>query len=146
MEELEPRLCLTGPTVYPGSPITLPQGSWTPTPFMSSPVFADLDNSGRDELIVPAAGGRLIAFNTDANGGIHVFQVYNTGSNADISSTPIVVTDPNGHKDVFAALSHDVNHPGTLEDGRVFGWDAVTGQLLPAGRRAQAPRPTAPPA
>jgi hypothetical protein len=131
IEELETRLCLDGqPTLLPGTPFGLPPGNWTPTPFVGSPIFADLNGDGRDELIAPVAGGRLVAY-TFANGAVQQFQTYETGATANIKTTPIVVTVPGAHKAIFAALGRDEAHPGSAEDGRVFGWDAVTGQVLP---------------
>ena len=140
-EALEPRLCLTAaPPSFPGSPLSLLQsgynGAWTGTPFGASPIFADLTGSGRDELIVAAAGGKLVAYTVGAAGTPTVFREYAatpqpSGVLGNIKSTPIVVTLPNGHKAIFAALGRDEAHPGALEDGRVFGWDAASGAVLP---------------
>jgi hypothetical protein len=99
---------------------------------MSSPIFADLDNSGHDELIVPAAGGKLIAYVTDATGNNKQFLVYDTGSNNDLMSTPIVVTAPSGRKEIFAGVSRAIGtNVTTPQDGSIYGWDALTGQFLP---------------
>jgi len=140
-EALEPRLCLTAaPPSFPGSPLSLLQsgynGAWTSTPFGASPIYADLTGSGRDELIVAVAGGKLVAYTVGAAGTPTVFREYAAtpqpgGVLGNIKSTPIVVTLPNGHKAIFAALGRDEAHPGALEDGRVFGWDAASGAVLP---------------
>jgi hypothetical protein len=134
-ETLEARLCMDGgPTLQ--AAISLPTtGSWTRTTYRASPIFADLANTGKDDLIVVTAGAQLIAFGSNPDGSAKVDVVYGTpaGTVADIKSTPIVVTDPRtGRKDLFAAMGRDET-PGapTLEDGRLFGWDLQTGKLLP---------------
>src|SRR4051794_33214380 len=109
LEELEQRLCLAVPTPYPNTPFQLPQGgASTNSPFAASPVFADLNGDGKDELIAAVAGGRLVAYQTNGNGTIVPFKVYDTGSSgntqANIKATPIVIGLPNGHKGIFAAL------------------------------------------
>ncbi|MBX6316676.1 MAG: VCBS repeat-containing protein, partial [Isosphaeraceae bacterium] len=132
LEALESRLCLAGPQPYPGTPFALPAGPWTSTPFVGSPIFADLNSDGKDELITPVAGGKLMAFSYGPNGGIVPYQTYDTGvTGFNIKTTPVVVTMPNGRKAVFAALMGDEANPNSLTDGRVFGWDAQTGALLP---------------
>ncbi len=134
IESLEERLCMAaGPTLQ--TSISLPtSGSWTPTVYRASPIFADLFNTGKDNLIAVAAGAQLIAYTENANGTASVAVTYQVPNGvADIKSTPIVVTDPRtGQKDLFAAMGRDETNPGSLEDGRVFGWNAQTGQLLPA--------------
>ena len=148
-EALEPRLCLTAtpPSLYPGAPLSLADGApWASSPFAASPIYADLAGNGKQELIVPAAGGKLIAYTTAADGTLVKFREYDSvpepnsdpaqgntgaGTQGNVKSTPIVVTMPNGHKAIFAALGRDEAHPGALEDGRVFGWDALTGRVLP---------------
>src|SRR6476660_9548347 len=92
VEELEPRLCLAAPPAFPGSPVVLPQeGDWLPgNPNVGSPIFADLDNDGRDELIAAASGGRMVAY-TYRDGGIRLFQTYATDSPTNFRATPIVV-------------------------------------------------------
>jgi hypothetical protein len=118
--------------------MALPQGAWTPSPYVASPIFANLDNNpnGQQELIVPIAGGQLVAYKVAADGSVQVFQTYKTtplsgGQVADIKSTPIVVNVPGRNPMVFAALGRDESHNLALEDGRIFGWDAVTGAILP---------------
>src|SRR5262249_17604065 len=128
---------------------SLPQGGdWTNSPFAAAPIFADLNGDRKDELIVAVPGGKLVAYTTAANGAIVPFRTYDTGphnpntpyhpgdgrsgfTRANIKSTPVVLNLPNGHKGIFAALGRDESHPGSIEDGRVFGWDALTGQVLP---------------
>ncbi len=134
LEALESRIVLNAPAPFPGTPLQLPlDGGWTQTPFVGSPIFADITGDGRDELITPAAGGRLIAYTTATpDGRPAVLRVFETGATAPINSTPIAVELPGGDKAVFVGLGRDVNAPtGTLEDGRVFGWNGRTGELLP---------------
>lgn len=114
--------------------VNLPStGSWTSTPYRASPILADVNNDGKDDLITVTAGAQLVAYGTGANGSVTPLRTYSVpGGVADIKSTPIVITDPRtGRKDLFAAMGRDESRPGTLEDGRVFGWDLQTGQLLP---------------
>jgi hypothetical protein len=98
---------------------------------MSSPIFADLDGNGRDELITAVSGGRLMAFRTDDRGQISLFQVYNTGSQANFKATPVVLDAPGIGKVIVAALGRDESREYDLEDGRVFAFNAVTGAVLP---------------
>ncbi|MEW4566308.1 VCBS repeat-containing protein [Tautonia sp. JC769] len=135
LETLEPRLVLSTalPPAFPGAPLEIPQsGAWGNTPFVGSPVVADLDNDGRDEILTPAAGGRLIAYSTGSDGRLREFRRYETNALTDVKSTPIVVTRRDGSKMIVAGLSRDeFANPGSQEDGRVYAWDAATGQLLP---------------
>ncbi|RUL89759.1 FG-GAP-like repeat-containing protein [Tautonia sociabilis] len=132
VESLEPRLVLSSPQPYPGSPLELPQGAWRSTPFVGSPVLADLDGDGRDEILTPASGGRLVAYTTGSDGRLREFQRYETGAEANVKATPIVLDRPDGSKMIVAGLGRDeASSPNKLEDGRVFAWDAATGRLLP---------------
>ncbi len=132
LEPLEDRLCMAAPTFQ--ASINLPAtGSWTPTPYRASPILADIFNTGKDNLITVTTGAQLVAYSTAANGSLTPVVVYQVpGGVADIKSTPIVVTNPaTGRKDLFAGMGRNEAAPGTIEDGRVFGWDLQTGQLLP---------------
>src|SRR4051794_3979858 len=112
LEALESRLCLDSgavPPMYPGPPIVLPGGAWTQTPYYGSPIFADLNGDGKNELIVEAAGGRMIAYQAGAGGALIKFQEYDAGLNAkgqqaNFKSTPVVVTMPNGRKAIVAGM------------------------------------------
>ena len=132
-EGLEERLCMAAPSLQ--TSFSLPSsGSWTPTVYRASPLFVDIFNTGKDDLIAVAAGAQLVAYAENADGSATKVVTYQVpGGVADIKSTPIVVTDPrNGRKELFAAMGRDESQPsGTLEDGRVFGWDLQTGNLLP---------------
>lgn len=129
VESLEHRRVLAAPTA--GAHFVLPQGgNWQHTPFVGSPIFADLDNNGTDELITAASGGRLVAYKMDGTTP-SVFQTYDTLSQANFRSTPAVVQLSNGRQAIFAALGRDESNPGTVESDQFFGWDAITGQLLP---------------
>ena len=131
VEQLESRVCLTLSTT-PYATIPLPaDGHWTSTPINGSPIFADLLGDGRQELIVEATGGRILAYQSDASGNISLFKEYDSGSAGDFKSTPVVVTLANGDKGIFAGIGLNESNPGAIEDGRIFGWDATTGQILP---------------
>ncbi len=121
------------PPKYPGTPFPLNQtNQWTQSPFQGSPIFADLNNDGRDELITPVAGSALLAYTAKPDGsGYQFYQLYAAGAQANFKSTPLVVDLPNGRKGIFAALGRDESRPGAVEDARVFGWYADTGQLIP---------------
>ena len=141
VESLETRLCMDSgavPAMYPGSPLVLPtNGAWTGnSPFNGSPIFADLKGDGHQELIVEAAGGKLLAYQTNASGQLVLFREYDTtplpnGVHGNFKSTPVVVNVPGIGAVIVAALGHDESHPGTVEDGRVYAWNAVTGAVLP---------------
>lgn len=133
VEALEARLVLNAPMPFPGTPIELPQGGpWRNTPFVGSPVLADLDGDGKDEILAAAAGGMLVAYSTGLDGQLREFQRYRTGAESNFKSTPIVIDRPGGSKMIVAGLGRDeFASPSPLEDGRVFAWDAVTGQVLP---------------
>ena len=131
-ESLEARLCMAGPTLQ--TTFSLPSaGSWSPTVYRASPIFVDIFGTGKDDLIAVAVGAKLVAYAENPDGSARAVVTYQVpGGVADIQSTPIVVTDPRtGRKDLFAAMGRDQTRPGTLEDGRVFGWDLQTGALLP---------------
>ncbi len=132
VELLEQRLCMTASTLQ--AEFNLPAtGSWTPTPYRASPIMVDIFGTGKDDLITVTAGSKLIAYGVQGDGTMAPLVTYQApNAIADIKSTPIVVTDPRtGRKDLFAAMGRDERAPGTIEDGRVFGWDLQTGQLLP---------------
>jgi hypothetical protein len=138
LERLEDRLVLQGPAPLGAYVLPTTDRPWQTTPFIAAPIFADLDGSGQQELLTTASGGRIIPLTISANGQISIWHniIYDTAqttgvTNRQIKGTPVVVNLPNGHKGVFAALSRDENNPGTLEDFRVFGWDALTGAVLP---------------
>lgn len=130
VEGLEPRLCLAA-TLTPYATVDLPSGNWVQTPIVGSPVFADLLGDGRQEVIVEAAGGKLLAYQSDANGTISLFKEYDSGSSLNFKSTPVVLPLGNGHMGIFAGLGLNESNPLGVTDDRIFGWDATTGQLLP---------------
>ncbi len=138
LESLEARLCMAAPALQTSFQLPL-DGSWTPTVYRSSPLFVDIFGTGKDELIAVAANARLVAYAEGPNGTATPVVTYQVpGGMADIKSTPIVVTDPRtGQKDLFAAMGRDENHSGALEDGRLFGWNLRTGQLLPGWTQGQ---------
>ena len=134
VEHLETRLCMAAPTLQ--ATVNLPQqsGAWTATPYRASPTMVDIFGTGKDNLITVTAGAQMVAYGVDSSGAMVPVVTYQTpsGTIADIKSTPVVVTDPRtGRKELFTAMGRDESHIGTIEDGRVFGWDLRTGQLLP---------------
>lgn len=133
LERLEERQVLNAPAAYVGSPYALPtDGQWRNSVFVGSPIASDLDNDGRDELIVPVSGGRMVAFKADDAGVLQVFRTYDSGQRrADFKATPIVVTRADGRKLVFGGLGRDENRPDPdpVIDGRVFAFDALTGAV-----------------
>ncbi len=149
VEALERRVCLDSgavPAQFPGAPITLPSGTFRQTPFSGSPIMADLAGNGQQELIVEAPGGRMIAYATNASDTLVQVQKYQALPNAkgqqpDFKSTPVVVNDPGVGMVILAATGDDENTIGTsnaLEDGRVYAFNAVTGQILPGWPQSMA--------
>jgi len=132
VESLEQRLCMAAPVLQAAT--NLPSaGTWTTTPYRASPIMVDIFGTGKDNLISVAVGSKLVAYATQSDGSLTPVVTYQApNAVADIKSTPIVVTDPRtGKKDLFAAMGRDETNSGTIEDGRVFGWDLQTGRLLP---------------
>jgi hypothetical protein len=131
-EPLERRLCLTGGPVLQTT-VTLPDGSWTTAIYRASPIFYDIFGTGKQDLITVASGAQLVAYAENTDGSASSVVTYQIPNGiADISSTPIIVTDPStGRADLFAATSLDQSGTATAGDGLVFGWDLQTGKLLP---------------
>jgi len=136
-DSLEPRLVMAAPVFQTSFQLPL-AGNWTSTAYRSSPIFADIFGTGQDDLIAVTAGAQLVAYGVGPGGSATPLVVYQVpGAIADIKSTPIVVTDPRtGQKDLFAAMGRDEG-TGKLEDGRLFGWNLRTGQLLPGWTAGQ---------
>jgi hypothetical protein len=88
----------------------------------ASPIFADLTGSGQDELITVSADEQLYAYAYNAaTGQPTIFQHYALPPGAgQLQSTPVVVSLPSG-KAIFVGTS----------TGEVFGFNAVSGALLP---------------
>ncbi len=136
IEALEDRLCLTmslpAPTV-----INLPTNvAWTApnSPFYGSPIFADLNGEGNQELLFEETGGRLAAYQQTAS-GYSPYMTYTAtpmanGKTGDFQSTPVVVNAPGIGPVIVAALGRDQPSSGTLEDGRVFAFNAKNGHIL----------------
>jgi hypothetical protein len=124
LEVLEER-CNPSPVALPGSPYVLPGANtaWDlgHGPFMASPVTADLDGDGLQEVITPGGNGQLYAYRYNAaNGQMFVDHIYRTGQNAPLQATPVVVNLPSGPA-IFDGAAN----------GFVFGWNARTGNFLP---------------
>ncbi len=121
---------MAAPTELTRFTLPVENGQFKSSLYGAAPIFADLDGDGREELINPTAGSKLMAFKLDANNQPVPYMRYETGGSENIKSTPVVITLPNGRKAIFAALGRDEGASPTTEDGRVFGWDAQTGRLL----------------
>ncbi|MCA1684413.1 MAG: hypothetical protein LC745_00200 [Planctomycetia bacterium] len=139
VERLEDRLCMDAgnvPAMYLGSPLALPtNGVWTQTAFYGSPIFADLKGDGHQEMIVEAAGGRMLAYGTDARGQLYLFQTYQSspkpnGVQSNFKSTPVVVNVPGVGTVLVGALGRNDGNTRSVEDGRVYAFNAVTGAVL----------------
>ena len=88
VEALEQRLAMAAP--QPVTQFSLPDGLWQPSPFQASPIFADLNNDGREELITAAPGSKLIAYSMSPTGGLTEFKTYQVpGTTAQIKSTQL---------------------------------------------------------
>ena len=88
----------------------------------ASPIFADLTGSGQDDLITVSADEQLYAYAYNpSTGQPAILQHYVLPPGAgQLQSTPVVVNLPSG-KAVFVGTS----------TGEVFGFNAVSGALLP---------------
>ncbi len=126
VESLESRDVPANPTTL-GSPIALPGanstwdysdgGSFTP-----SPVFADVDGVAGEELITVTGDRDVVAYKYGAGPTFTIFRTYDTGAGAaELHSSPIVVFMPGIGNVIFVGAM----------DGRVYGWNASTGALLP---------------
>jgi hypothetical protein len=117
LETLEGRLN-PSPTLITN--VTLPGAYPLAGIYSPSPVVADLDGDGKQEVLA-TGGNTLYAFKLDNNAGQMIIDhTYSQGGiTGPLNSTPVVVNLPTGPA-VF------------LGDGKgtVFGWDARTGNLL----------------
>jgi hypothetical protein len=135
VEALETRLnlapTLVGDVRLPGE---LSGWDYSLGPFNASPVFADLDGDGSQEILTPGGNGHLYGYKF-AGGGVQLRFDYSPGQFiSQLQSTPVVVDLPSGRA-VFAAGSN----------GLVFGWDARTGGILPGWPAAVGPLAGQPP-
>jgi len=134
LEQLESRWNPSLPVALAGSPYALPGAGTTwnyggGPPWSASPLVADLDGDGKDEVITVGGNDQLYAWKYNSStGGMYIDHQYLTGQTgslgAQIESTPIVVTLPSGPA-IFA---------GSM-NGFVFGWNAQTGAFLPGWPR-----------
>ena len=132
VERLDDRINPAAPTLLNPTPLALSGaasawdysdgGSFTP-----SPVFANVDGQAGEELVTVTGDRKVAAYKwggRDGNGNpvFALIRTYDPGAGApEFHTTPLVVTIPGVGPAVFA---------GGL-DGRVFGWNAATGALLP---------------
>ncbi len=123
VEALEDRLT-PAPVLFTDIPLPGRDSAWDFSlgPFNASTVMADLDRDGQDEVLTPGGDGQLYAYKFNrTTGQVFVSQIFAAGQFVgQIQSTPVVVDLPSGRA-VFAANSN----------GFVFGWDALTGNILP---------------
>lgn len=88
--------------------------------FTPSPVFADVDGVGGEELIT-VTGDKKVAAYTFTGGNINLLRTFDTGpAAAEIPTTPVVVFIPGIGNAVFVG---DRN-------GILYGWNAATGAAL----------------
>ena len=117
-DRLMPALSVLGSLTLPGA---LAAWNYSTGPELNaSPVMADLEGDGRQEVLAPGGDGNLYAY-AYFNGGIALDRVFSTGGGTEIRSTPAVADVPGVGRAVFAAA----------KNGLVFGWNAKTGALLP---------------
>ncbi len=120
-ESLEPRLCLSLPTLQ--TTFSLPStGFWTPSVYRASPLFFDIFGTGKDDLIAVATGPEIVAYQENADGTASPIVTYQTpNSVADIKGTPIIVKDPStGKYDLFAGDGSQRRQP--QRRARHRGW------------------------
>jgi hypothetical protein len=137
IEQLEERCTPAGVSLIQNVALPGANTAWdfSKAPFIASPVVYDLDGDGQDEVIVTGGDGNLYAYKENTSTGNLVQEKeYFTGpfgqvngAPVPIQSTPIVVNLPSGLA-VFAANAQ----------GWVFGWNAVTGFIIP-GRGPEKP-------
>ncbi len=90
--------------------------------FTPSPVFADIDGNGSEELISVTGDRDVAAYTTGGGSTFTLLRTFDTGAGAgEVFTTPLVITIPGIGKAVFAG---DRN-------GKLFGWNAATGAMLP---------------
>src|SRR5262249_18480495 len=132
--------CNPSPTLIANLPLVQPDSVWNYTiPTNASPIMADLDGDGQQEILAPGGDGNLYAYKFNkATQQIAISRQFFCGQwAAPIEATPVVSTFQ-GRTVVFAA---NVN-------GVVFAWDAFTGAILPGWPASVAfgtpPNPEAP--
>ena len=141
LRQIEARLCLAPGRSRRRSPARrspCPAGPGRRRRSYGSPIFADLKGDGHQELIVEAAGGKMIAYGTERRGPAR--QVPGVRHRARCPN------GVHGELQVDAGRRQRAGHrhgdrrrpsgatrrtPGTVEDGRVYAFNAVTGQVLP---------------
>lgn len=126
VERLDDRINPATPTLITPNPVVLSgaNAAWdygAGVTFTPSPVFADVDGQPGQELVTVTGDGKVAAYKWNGN-AVTLLRTYDTGPGArELHASPLVVTLPGVGPAVFA---------GGM-DGRVFGWNAATGALLP---------------
>jgi hypothetical protein len=127
VEHLEDR---TTPAFTPIGRVAIPgfNSAWnfaTGPQLDAAPVAADINGNGTDEIIVPGGDKNVHAFTVTEGANntvtLSLLRSFTNPGTGEIRTTPVVTDVPGVGRVIFAA--------GT--DGKVFGWNATTGQLLP---------------
>ena len=126
VEVLEQRKMLAGNPVLLGGAVLPGAGAawdYSVGALNASAIFADVNNDGKEDIIVPQGNNTLAAYTYSSTGNpVQLLRTYTqTGTPSEIHATPAVANVPGVGLVIFA---------GTI-DGRVFAWNANTGALLP---------------
>ena len=125
VELLEPRCLLTTPTLIGSTVLPGANSPWNYSDgaLNASAIFADVNNDGKDDVIVTAGNGTIVAYQYSSSGApLQVLRTYSqTGTVNEIHATPAAAVVPGVGLVIFAGAA----------DGRVFAWNAATGALLP---------------
>ena len=130
VESLEQRLNLSLPT--PLSLVNLPGASnpgwqYSAGTFLSSAVAADINGTGKQDLLAVGGDSKIYAYRYDSgSNNLVVDRTFDPGAGEQIDSTPAFVNLPGGPA-IFAASN----------TGRIFGWNAATGSTLPGWPQQQ---------
>ncbi|WZP00035.1 DUF4214 domain-containing protein [Isosphaeraceae bacterium EP7] len=87
--------------------------------FVASPLIADLDQSGRNSVVVPGGNYNLYSYQSGSGQPTKTFSTGGIGG--EFQTTPIIVDLGNGTRALFAGDTK----------GQLWGWDAKTAALLP---------------
>src|SRR5260370_17150500 len=115
--------CNPSPTLIANIPLVQPDSNWNYTqPTNASPLMADLDGDGQQEILAPGGDGNLYAYKfNQATQQIAVSRQFFCGPwAAPIESTPVLAIY-SGRLVIFAANVNDI----------AFAWAAPTGGILP---------------
>jgi hypothetical protein len=133
IENLEDR---STPAITPLASLGVPgaNSAWdfgTGQQLNAAPIAADLDGNGSEEIIAPGGDKNVHAFTVTANNTLALLRTFVNPGTGEIRTTPVVADVPGTGRVIFAAGL----------DGKVFGWNAATGQLLPGWPQSVHPNP-----